>query len=61
MCLKALLLFSLRVLLRLFINQENMKSIAKASLGNGLAMQEGMEMHSEEALTAQNLVESNNA
>lgn len=38
-----------------------MKSIAKASLGNGLAMQEGMEMHSEEALTAQDLVESNNA
>lgn len=38
-----------------------MKSIAKASLGNGLAMQEGMEMQSEEALTAQDLVESNNA
>lgn len=57
MSLKALLLFSFSVFSILFLNQENTKSNAKASLGNGLALWEGMKMHSHETMIAQDTVD----
>ena len=57
---KSIMIIFLWVSLILLINQENIKSNSKASLGNGLAIQKAMEMRSEKTRIAQDFLDGNN-